>query len=94
MWRQKVFWVLHLFSQHYSPLVLRQKLSLSSLYAFTYSLPLLTPRRVMYCSSIFTAADMNNGTIASVLLEGAPQQFAMIVLKLPGWENHLFCLML
>lgn len=54
----------------------------------------LTPRRVMYCSSIFTAADMNNGTTAPVLLEGAPQQFAMIVLKLPGWENHLFCLML
>lgn len=45
-------------------------------------------------STMFNAADMNNGTIASVLLEGAPRQFTLIVLKLPGWENHLFCLML
>lgn len=45
------------------------------------------------CSTMFSAADMNNGTIASVLRKGAPRQFALIVLKLPGWENHLFCLM-
>ena len=46
------------------------------------------------CSAMFSPADMNNGTIASVLREGAPRQFTLIVLKLPGEENHLFCLML
>lgn len=46
------------------------------------------------CSCMFSAADMNNGTVASVLVEGAPRQFTLIVLKLPGWENNLFCLML
>lgn len=63
----------------------------------------IRPRRVHFlpplplgelCSGMFSAADMNNGAIAAALLEGAPRQFALIVLKLPGRENHLFCLML
>lgn len=63
-------------------------------HAFTSSSPLLPSLPGKFCSGMFSAADMNNGTIASVLLEGAPRQFALIVLKLPGRENHLFCLML
>lgn len=43
---------------------------------------------------MFSAADMNNGTSASVLPGEASRQFTLIVLKLPSWENHRFCLML
>lgn len=56
--------------------------------------PFLLSPLVQSCGSMISTADMNNGTIASVLLEGAPRQFTLIVLKLPGWESQLFCLML
>lgn len=77
--RQKVFFRL----SNLVPNTALQLLSIS-LYPYQASMHLLPPLPPKLSSAMFSAADMNNGTIASVLREGAPQQFTLIVPNCPA----------
>lgn len=77
--RQKVFFRL----SNLVPNTALQLLSIN-LYPYQATMHLLPPLPPKLSSAMFSAADMNNGTIASVLREGATQQFTLIVPNCPA----------